>query len=103
MKSPEIIAQLKITRADYIQLDLHIKVLWRHVNKANMIANYERGNFYRADSVKDLQTRFCFDIFHLANGIDKFSLANKLDLYLTRQDVGKALRRICPIVTRKIV
>jgi len=59
-------------------------------------AIYEKGEFPRADKVKDLQTRFMFDML----------AAGRLSAWLSDQDVDNAhiktaLKSFMPKVTRK--
>lgn len=60
--------------------------------------NYELGDFYNADKVKDLQRRFCADIGHAA-GLTKF-YCDTLYSYMNDDHIYTALKSLCPAVTR---
>ena len=64
----------------------------------NLIDHYEKGRFPRADKVKDLQVRFCFDMYSSSvnNGFKKH-----LYTYLNDDHILTALKKICPVVIRK--
>tara|TARA_R100000479_G_C6202554_1_gene135242 strand:+ start:228 stop:509 length:282 start_codon:yes stop_codon:yes gene_type:complete len=72
-------------------------------NNPNIIELYEIGRFARSEKVKDLQKRFCFDLFHasrirIGNGIgtqgDIIGDYNNDHLYT-------ALKQVCPKVTKR--
>jgi hypothetical protein len=65
----------------------------------NVVEAYERGNFPRADRVRDLQKRFCFDLLYAA-GLLPF-VVEHVYTYANDEHVYTALRRMCPVVTRK--
>lgn len=64
----------------------------------NVIDYYENGKFPRADKVKDLQRRFCFDLFSCS--VDN-EFISELYEYLNDNHIETALRRICPVIKRK--
>tara|TARA_R110002167_G_scaffold252882_4_gene459240 strand:+ start:722 stop:1003 length:282 start_codon:yes stop_codon:yes gene_type:complete len=69
----------------------------------NLIAEYENGDFPRADKVKDLQTRFCFDVFYgtgLRIGDGVGTTGDIIGAY-TDSHLLTALRSVCPVLTRK--
>jgi hypothetical protein len=66
---------------------------------AAVVAKYETGNFERADKVKDLQTRFCFDLFYSA-GLTAF-ICETVYLYASDSHILTALKSICPKVTKR--
>ena len=66
--------------------------------KDKLVAEYEDGKFARADKVKDLTMRFCFDVLHAANVPE---LINEIYEYANDSHIFTALKRICPTVERK--
>ena len=64
------------------------------------VAQYERGDFPRSDKVNDLQTRFCWDVFHATPGLCAWVCNNLYD-YLNDSHIFTALRAICPKAERK--
>ena len=72
--------------------------LEKHNSRGELVRCYEMGNFSRADKVKDLQRRFCFDVLY-GSGLARWVSANLS--YLTDDHIFTALRAVCPIVTRK--
>ena len=62
-------------------------------------AAYERGDFPRAARVKDLQTRFCFDMLSAA-GLTPW-VCGTLYGYADDTHILTALESILPAVTRK--
>lgn len=62
-------------------------------------AQYERGDFPRSDKVKDLQKRFCFDVFHGA-GLTSWACEN-IYPYANDNHVYTALKAILPKVENK--
>ena len=63
------------------------------------ILKYETGDFPRSEQVKDLQTRFNFDLYH-ASGASKL-VVDEIYQYANDEHVATALRKICPKVQRK--
>lgn len=66
---------------------------------AAVVAKYETGNFERADKVKDLQTRFCFDLMSGA-GLTAF-VCDSVYPYASDSHILTALKTICPKVTKR--
>lgn len=70
-----------------------------------LVKKYENGDFSMANTVKDLQKRFCFDILYKVKyGYCPVVRQCILQLYtagLTDDHIYSALRRICPTVTKK--
>ena len=64
-----------------------------------IVADYETGNFPRSDYVKNLQTRFCFDLGYKAR-LSSF-YCTTLYTYANDTHIFTALKSICPKVTRK--
>lgn len=65
----------------------------------DFVKRYETGDFARADKVKDLQKRFCFDVMY-CSGLTPF-IADTLYTYMDDTHVYTALKCVCPKVTRK--
>ncbi|MFC6441065.1 hypothetical protein [Bowmanella sp. JS7-9] len=90
---------MKMKPEHYAVLEKEINAtLDRHGRQA-LIREYEHGQFARADKVKDLQMRFCFDLAYGA-GLTRF-ICDTLFQYLDSSHVYTALKRICPTVERK--
>jgi hypothetical protein len=77
--------------------------IFARYDKETLILEYETGQFARADKVKDLQRRFCFDLFFATGlrigdgiGIDGDIIGDYNDDHLYT-----ALKSICPKVTRR--
>ena len=64
-----------------------------------IIGLYEQGLFVRSDRVKDLQTRFNFDLMYMA-GLTRY-VCDNIYPYANDDHVMTALKRICPKVERK--
>lgn len=67
--------------------------------ESTIITTYETGKFFRADRVKNLQERFCWDMFYEA-GLTKYACDNVYS-YAHDDHIYTALRKICPTVTRR--
>ena len=65
----------------------------------DLIGIYETGNFPRSDRVKDLQKRFCFDMWN-ASGGTQYACDTLYD-YLNDDHIYTALKHICPQVTKR--
>jgi hypothetical protein len=65
----------------------------------NVVEAYEAGNFPRADRVKDLQKRFCFDLLYAASLLP--FIVEHVYPYANDEHIYTALLRICPTVNRK--
>ncbi|MCH8329311.1 MAG: carbon-nitrogen hydrolase family protein [Nanoarchaeota archaeon] len=77
----------------------HLKVIRDAVNvilerNPNAVQTYETVQFPKSERVKDLQTRFNWDLFHAAN------VQINLHDYLNDGHISTALKAICPTVTR---
>ncbi len=84
---------MKIKKADFEEMKKAIdKVL---SNNPNIVTDYSAGRFARADKVKDLQTRFNFDLLRYS-GFKTTALYS----YLNDNHIATALRNICPQVPR---
>ena len=60
---------------------------------------YEQGKFARADKVKDLQRRFCFDLL-FATGLNSW-ICDNIYSYANDAHLYSFLKSICPKVERK--
>lgn len=67
--------------------------------EAAIIAAYETGNIPRADKVKNLQERLCFDLLHYS-GLTPW-VCDNIYTYANDDHLFTALRKICPTVTRR--
>ena len=83
----------------------HLSILKTGVDKVlsanpNAVAMYSKGEFPRADKVKDLQRRFCFDLFY-ASGVkigDGVGTQGDIIGAYTDDHLYTALKAICPTV-----
>lgn len=67
-----------------------------------IVSDYENGLFPRSDNVKDLQKRFCFDLWYAAMGRLRTNFeVSDLYSYLNDDHIYTALKKICPTVVRK--
>lgn len=62
--------------------------------REKIINDYETGNFPRADKVKDLQTRFVFDLWYNSGAANLIN--PKIYEYADDTHVLTALKQICP-------
>lgn len=86
----------------------HLAILKAAVDK--VLANnphaaqaYEEGRFARAEKVKDLQRRFCFDIFYASRIKIGDGVGTRGDIIGDYSDehLFTALKAVCPKVERK--
>jgi len=90
---------MKVSQGHYDALNKAITQVIEQYGEKQLVDQYEQGRFARADKVKDLQTRFCFDLLHGANVPE---LINELyDVGCNDTHILTALKRICPVVQRK--
>lgn len=91
---------MKITKEHYEHLENEIeKYFVANGGRDKIVYAYEHGLFVRSENVKDLQTRFNFDVFHFA-GLTRYA-CDELYSYVNDTHIATALKRICPKVTRK--
>ena len=91
---------MKIKQEHFDKLKREIEsTLEKHNGSGELVADYEKGNFARANKVKDLQKRFCFDVLYGA-GLARWASDN-LSAYMDDSHIYTALKRICPVVTRR--
>ena len=87
---------MKITKEHLQVLNEEIALV---LNKyPQLVAEYESGQFARAEAVKDLQKRFCFDLMYGA-GLTRF-VCDTLYKYMNDDHLYTALKAVCPKVTR---
>lgn len=89
---------MKITQKDLDLMEKEINKFWLTNDKEKVVTAYETGNFPRSDKVKDLQKRFCWDLFYYAR-LERFS--HDRFKGLNDEHLFTALRKICPKVERK--
>ena len=65
----------------------------------DLVKKYETGDFYNADKVQCLQTRFCFDVQYMA-GLSRYDCDTLYD-YLNDEHILTALKKICPKVEKR--
>ena len=81
----------------------HLSILKSGIDKVlkanpDAVDKYRRGEFPRSDRVKDLQRRFCFDLFH-ASGLsigDGIGTHGEIIGDYNDDHIYTALRHICP-------
>jgi hypothetical protein len=88
---------MKITTEHYNHIKQEIDKLLAANPEA--VARYERGEFSRSEKTKDLQRRFCFDVMRAA-GLNKW-ICDNIYPYANDDHIYTALRKACPVVTRK--
>lgn len=72
-------------------------------NNPNAAQAYEEGLFPRSEKVKDLQRRFCFDVFY-ASGVkigDGMGTSGDIIGNYNDSHIYTALKTVCPTVERK--
>jgi len=90
---------MKITTENYAFLKTSIDTVL--AKYPNVIEEYELGQFARADRVKNLQQRFCFDLLFGA-GISQWVSTNLYGLNDMNDDhIFTALKAICPTLTKR--
>ena len=72
---------------------------WVLENFPNIVEDYEQGRFTRADKVKELQKRFCFDLLYAA-GVNHW-VVDELYPYMGDTHLYTALKAVSPKVIRK--
>jgi hypothetical protein len=65
----------------------------------SIAAEYEAGRFNKADKVKDLQKRFCFDLLY-GTGLSSW-LCHNVYSYANDTHIYSFLKTICPKVTKQ--
>jgi len=60
---------------------------------------YETGQFRNAESTKDLQKRFCFDLLHA--GFSSKWVCDTLYPYMNDAHIYTALKSVCPKIERR--
>lgn len=66
-----------------------------------IIAKYENGVFYNSKKVKDLQTRFCFDLLYMTSGLNNW-VCDELHKYgIQGNHLLTALKKVTPKLVRK--
>lgn len=88
---------MKIKKAHYQKIETAINDVLN--NYPGLVNEYETGKFPRADKVKDLQKRFCFDLCYGA-GLNSF-ICSELYQYMNDDHLYTALKRICPKVKKR--
>ena len=69
-------------------------VLSKYNADNQLVQEYQRGEYPRANVTKDVQRRFCFDLLYGA-GLNKF-VCDTLYPYLNDDNIYTALKVICP-------
>jgi len=87
--------KMKQEHFDYIEKEINI-ILEKYNDEGQLVERYRSGNFPRAKAVKDLQKRFCFDLYYGA-GLARWSCDN-LCTYLNDEHIYTALKKICPVI-----
>ena len=85
----------------------HLNILKTGVDKVleahpNAVVMYSKGEFPRADKAKDLQKRFCFDLFY-ASGVkigDGIGTHGEIIGEYTDDHLYTALKAVCPTVKK---
>ena len=86
---------MKITKAHQTHIALCIDKYLTHLPDCK--ARYERGDFARADRVKNLQSRFNSDLLYLSVGSEW--VCTHIYPYANDTHIATLLHRVCPKVT----
>ena len=87
---------MKMKPEHYQHLQTQINDVVARYGESELIEAYQSGQFPRADKVKNLQKRFCFDLL-LATNQTRWIFDNLYD-YLTDDHIYTALKRMCPTI-----
>jgi len=90
---------MKISPEHLLKLKTFIDTAINKYGETYLIERYQAGNFPRSEHVKELQTRFCFDLLYSVAGASEFVRA-ELYSYMNDAHLLTALKRVCPKVTR---
>ena len=71
-------------------------VLFQYNQGNKLVEEYQSGDYPRAESTKDVQRRFCFDLMY-GSGLSQFA-SDHLYPYLNDDHIFTALKAICPKV-----
>ena len=73
------------------------------INNPNAPELYEAGRFARSEKVKDLQKRFCFDLFYASRIEIGDGIGTQGDIIgdYTDNHLYTALKQVCPMVTKQ--
>jgi len=77
-----------------------LKKSLENVDYNGLLPKYEVGNFVRSEHVKDLRTRYCWDMLHMTNWFNDYYWEIK-DEGLHDAHIYTALRKILPNPERK--
>ena len=88
---------MKIKREHIAHMDREIKKVL--ASDPALVDDYSTGNFPRSESVKDLQRRFCHDLFSMAC-LSHWAMDN-IYTYANDDHLYTALKSICPKITRQ--
>jgi len=87
--------KMKQEHFNYMKKEINI-VLEKYNDKGQLVEEYKKGNFPRADKVQDLQKSFCFDLFYGAS-LARWTCDN-LYSYLNDEHIYTVLKKICPVI-----
>tara|TARA_R110000751_G_scaffold112389_2_gene211282 strand:+ start:314 stop:601 length:288 start_codon:yes stop_codon:yes gene_type:complete len=94
---------MKMTQEHLAILQNGIDSIFSKYSKSGLIAEYEHGKFPRADKTRDLQKRFCFDLF-FATGIrigDGVGTDGDIIGDYSDANIYTALKSICPTLYKR--
>ena len=89
---------MKITNEHLDTLKSKVLTAYTNMGGEKLVKEYEAGDFARSSKVKDLQKRFCFDVFY-ASGANEWFVENCG--YLNSDHLFTVLKKILPSVQRK--
>lgn len=94
---------MKIKQEHFNELKIKLDTLFQNLKNKKMytriIETYEKGEFFNASKVKDLQKRFCWDCLYALP--DSMYLINEIYKYANDDHIFTALKKICPKVEKK--
>lgn len=86
----------------------HTRILKRGIDRVlsdnpDAVERYEKGKFYKSESVKDLQRRFCFDLYHASGVTIGDGVGTSGDIIGNYNDdhIYTALKTVCPKITKQ--
>ena len=92
---------MKIKPEHLTELKDKINTLLTELNaNGELVEKYETGNFYKSETVKDLQKRFCFDLTYIDSSINHW-ICDTLYSYMDDTHLYTALKSISPIVIKR--
>jgi hypothetical protein len=91
---------MKMSEQTFTALSTMLKIQMDKLDIETIVNNYETGNFPRAEFCKDVQKRFCFDLFYSCPSEEKTKVIDKINAENFKSDqLYTSLKKICPKLT----